>query len=116
MKWGGCVRRYLRQYLDDYVEEFEKLNIDVNALILFGSHARGEGVLSSDVDIAVVMNEPLSSRERGILRCLGDEINPYIETDLFFTHVQALEGPTHHFDTNTHIKREGIVLWGEKVT
>ena len=108
------MRDYIKKYLNDYVKEFEALNIDIHALILFGSQARGEATISSDVDIAVVMKEPLNSQERGTLRFLGEEIDEDIETNIYFTNIQALENPSHHFDTNTHIKREGIVLWQEK--
>ena len=111
------MREHIKQYLKQYVEKFEALNIaGVEALILFGSQARDSATISSDIDIAVVVSEPLDVRSRGLLRCLGDDINPHIETNLFFTTPEALESPQHHFDTNTHIKREGVALWGGLAT
>ena len=104
---------YISEYLNKYIDEFKKLSIQIHALVLFGSQARGTATISSDVDIAVVMDSSLTRRERGILRCLGEDINPYVETNLFFTTLDDLANPTHHFDTNKYIKNEGVVLWGE---
>ena len=111
------MREHIQQYLEQYIEKFEALNLDnVEALILFGSQARGSATISSDVDIAVVMREPLDVKSRGSLRCLGEDINPHIEVNLFFTTPEALDNSQHHFDTNTHIKKEGVMLWGESAT
>ena len=108
------MREHVKEYLKKYVEKFEELNLaNIEALVLFGSQARGSATISSDVDIAVVMGKPLDVESRGHLRCLGEEINPNIEANLFFTTRDALRSPNHHFDTNTHIKREGVILWGE---
>jgi predicted nucleotidyltransferase len=79
--------------------------------VLFGSQARGTATISSDVDIAVVMNENLSARERGEIICLGDEIDEEFKTSIFFTTKHALENASGIFDTNKYIKEEGIVLW-----
>ena len=107
-----CMREYIRQYLNSYVDKFKTLGLeDVESLILFGSQAKGTATISSDVDIAVVMKKPLDAASRGNLRCLGEYINPNIVTNLYFTTTEALENPQHHFDTNTYIKKEGIVLW-----
>ena len=106
------VREYIRQYLDNYVDKFKALGIkDVDSLILFGSQAKGTATISSDVDIAVVMKSPLDAASRGSIRCLGEYVNPNIVTNIYFTTSEALESPQHHFDTNTYIKKEGIILW-----
>ena len=107
----SLVKPYIQQFLIHYISKFEEVKIDVDSLILFGSHARGTAVLSSDVDIAVVMKEPLTSEERGHLRSLGEEVNDMIETNLFFTTRQAVEESTQTFDTNKYIREEGIVIW-----
>jgi len=107
------MRDYIKGYLDKYVKTFEMLNINVEALILFGSHARDTALVSSDVDIAVVMKEPLGREAKGLLRCLGDEIDEDIRVDLFFTTKEAINSAEGVFDTNRYIKEEGIVLWRE---
>ena len=101
----------VEDFLVKYIDEFCKLNIDVDSIILFGSQARGTAKISSDIDIAVVMNESLTARERGKLLCLGDEIDEHMVTNVFFTTRQALDKASDVFDTNTYIKEEGVVLW-----
>jgi predicted nucleotidyltransferase len=100
-----------KEIMDTYVREFEKKGMDVNSLILFGSQARGTATISSDIDIAVVMNAALTARERGELVCLGDEINSQVKINLFFTTKNAINDATHIFDTNKYIREEGVVLW-----
>ena len=105
------MKPYIKEYLDKFVEQFKRLNFDIDSLILFGSQARGTANLSSDIDIAVVMDKHLSPRERGTLRGLGDEIDMRIELNLFFTTRQALNDATDIFNTNKYIRDEGVVLW-----
>ena len=104
-------KKEIKNFLNQYVIEFKKLNIGVDSIILFGSQARGTATISSDIDIAVVMNKNLSARERGEIICLGDEINDEYSTNVFFTTKQALTNPSGIFDTNKYIKEEGVVLW-----
>ena len=108
------MKPYIKDYLEKYVAEFEQLNIDVKALILFGSQARGTAKVTSDVDIAVVMKDNLCHSSRGKLRCLGEDISHHIEANLFFTTQEAIDKAQHHFDTNKYIREEGVVLWQEK--
>jgi len=105
------MRIEVSQFLDEYVRSFSNLNIDVNSLVLFGSQARNTATISSDIDIAVVMNEDLSHRCRGQLLSLGDEIDPRFDVNLFFTTKSALECATNGLDTNKNIREEGIILW-----
>ena len=105
------MRPEIRRFLDEYVNQFAKLNIDVNSLILFGSQARGTATISSDIDIAVVMDHALHPRQRGELLSLGDEIDTRFDVNLFFTTKNALDNATGDFDTNKYINEEGVVLW-----
>jgi len=104
-------RPHIQEYLQKYVAKYKETGIEAEALILFGSQARGDAVLSSDIDIAVVMNVPLTSKERGMLRGIGDEVDHRIETNLFFTNRAALDAAHDIFDTNKYIREEGVVLW-----
>ncbi|MCL2574729.1 MAG: nucleotidyltransferase domain-containing protein [Defluviitaleaceae bacterium] len=61
----------MKDFLGRYLELFNASNINVDSIILFGSQARGTAMVSSDIDISVVMKESLSSQDRGHLRCLG---------------------------------------------
>lgn len=110
------IRGYIKEYLTQYIQQFEQMDVAVSAVILFGSHARGEGMVSSDVDLAMVLRSPLTRREQGLLRSLGDDIDERIDTNLFFTTPEALEMAHSDLDTNSHIKKEGIVIWEESLT
>ena len=105
------MRLHIKEFLDKFVSKFEQMDIDVDSLILFGSQAKGTAVLSSDVDIAVVMDKQLTPKERGTLRYLGDEIDADVEVNLFFTTRQALNDAVGVFDTNKYIRDEGVILW-----
>lgn len=101
----------VKDFLHKYVNEFKQLGIKIDALILFGSQARGTATISSDIDIAVVMNEPLNPEERGCLLSLGDEIDMSLATNLFFTTSDAINNAVRDLDTNNSIRKEGVVLW-----
>ena len=105
------MRQYIRESLEMFIKHFELLKYDVDALILFGSQARGTAVVSSDIDIAVVHSVPLTSQERGTLRCLGEDIGIKTEINLFFTTPQAIADAEGVFDTNKYIREEGVILW-----
>jgi len=105
------MRAEVKQFLDEYVSNFSKLNADVNSLMLFGSQARNTATITSDIDIAIIMNEDLSPQSRGQLLSLGDEIDHRFDVNLFFTTKSALECAKSNLDTNKHIREEGIILW-----
>jgi len=106
------MRQEITLFLKKYIDEFKLLDIKgVEAIILFGSQARGTARVSSDIDIAIVMEESLTPRLRGMLLSLGEDVDPRFEVNLFFTTQKALDSATKVLNTNTHIKKEGVVLW-----
>ena len=106
------MRSEIKHFLDDYLNHFKKLKIcGVNALVLFGSQARSTATISSDIDIAVIMDDDLPPLTRGQLLSLGDEIDMRFDVNLFFTTKDALECATSSLDTNKYIREEGIMLW-----
>ena len=105
------MRAEVAMFLNEYVKRFKALGIDIHSLILFGSQARDTATITSDIDIAVVMNHDLSSHDRGELLNLGDDIDMRYEVNLFFTQKKALENAVDCFDTNKYIREEGVVLW-----
>jgi len=60
-KAQDSTRKYIRQMVKRIVTQFQPDNI-----ILFGSHARGEAGLDSDVDLLIVMPVSGSKREKAI--------------------------------------------------
>jgi len=105
------MRAEIKHFINEYISRFNELGIHINSLVLFGSQAKNTATISSDIDIAVVMDEDLPPRARGELLCLGDEIDIRFNVDLFFTTKNALENATGDFDTNKYIREEGVVLW-----
>jgi len=105
------MRAEVKHFLTEYVNRFQVLNIEIDSLVLFGSQARGTATISSDIDIAVVTDNNFHTRSRGILMSLGEEIDTRFAVNLFFTTKNALENASDHFDTNKHIREEGLVLW-----
>jgi len=57
----NAVKRYIRQMVKCIVTQFQP-----DKIILFGSHARGQAGLDSDVDLLVVMPVSGSKREKAI--------------------------------------------------
>ncbi len=57
----NSTRKYIRQMVKRIVGQFQP-----DKIILFGSHARGEAGLDSDVDLLIVMPVAGSKREKAI--------------------------------------------------
>ena len=68
-------------------ELFEKQYPEVECAILFGSYARGEATGKSDIDILLVLNEPMGMKYFGIGAEIKEELNK--EVDLL-THKQLM--------------------------
>lgn len=47
-------RREIKEIIARYVGELDKLGIEVSQVILYGSHAKGEQMEDSDIDVAVI--------------------------------------------------------------
>jgi predicted nucleotidyltransferase len=81
----------------------------IRRIVLFGSEARGEAVLTSDVDIALISDEPLSRSERlAFLHKIENESYPYI--NIINTLTTDLE-TEQYMNVNYHIKREGLLIY-----
>jgi len=81
----------------------------IRYILLFGSEARGEATLTSDVDIALVSDEPLSRAERLAFSEVLEDIH-FPEVNVINTCIASLN--TDRFmDVNYHIKREGVVIY-----
>jgi predicted nucleotidyltransferase len=84
-------------------------NPKIRYIFLFGSEARGEATLTSDVDIALVSDEPLTRDERLAFASITDDVD-YPEFNIVNTLTADLD--TDEFmDVNYHIKREGLLVY-----
>lgn len=97
-------------YINQMVRDSE-IPEAVEQLILFGSYARNEADIYSDVDVAVVADETFTRTDKSNLRSYLEAFDKTIEISLFCTNKKKLEQVTDEFDANYWIKREGVLLW-----
>lgn len=84
------------------------LPIDVEKLVLFGSYARGEQNIYSDIDIAIVYKDNYTffrQQEALFQQELQEQFSDNIEINFFRTTENKTGG------ANDFIKKEGITLW-----
>ena len=80
----------------------------ISALYLFGSHARNEATILSDVDFAVVSQIP-AKVNRGCLNYAAESFD--IPCDFVYTTDKAIAASTSELDVNFQIKTKGVLLW-----
>lgn len=86
----------------------------LESIYLFGSYARGEQTLSSDIDMALVHEAcytPLCRTEELFLKMHVEEQLPELAINFFSTNREKIDTETSPMNTNTNIRQEGRVLW-----
>ncbi len=78
-------------------------NYEVDKLVLFGSRARGDNKLTSDVDIAVFV--PQNMEKKGYFIDEFDNLNTLLKIDLVF-----IDNYTDKRLIN-YIERDGIIIY-----
>jgi len=95
-------------------EIFEKIsqtqhNSKIRYVVLFGSEARGNATITSDVDIAIISDEPLTAAER---REFAEPLEAIKFPECRIINTLTADLSTENFmDVNYHIKREGVVIY-----
>ena len=108
--WRGLrLRKRTKDFLT-YMSE-RPYNPKIEYIVLFGSEARGEAVLTSDVDIAVVSAAPLSRAER-LSVDLADSDASFDDVNyrIIYTLLKDLD-TSDKMNVNYYIKREGVVIY-----
>lgn len=86
---------------------------DLEAIILFGSCARLNLCVGSDIDIAIITKNSITNRSiRGGLRSDLEDLSTRISCDLVFMTSNVMKNK----DSNRlrdNIKTDGIILWKE---
>lgn len=100
-------RDEVRTIVEEIIETSKK-DKHISAVYLFGSQARGESTINSDVDIAIVSDDP-SKVNRVFLNYTAGFYN--IPCNFVYTTNDALIEPNSPFDVNYWIKTEGVLLW-----
>ena len=79
--------------------------------LLFGSYARGDARVGSDIDIALVAHAPWETAQRSQMRDWLEDFNSNLVVNPFFTTTDKLAENEDKFDANYWIAREGVLLW-----
>ncbi len=100
-----------------FIEGIRELK-DVESVYLFGSRARGEGSIESDIDLAVVVKDRAMVKDvtRSVLDAsikIGEEMNTSGELILSPIVIEEalLKG---ELGIGKRIREEGILLWSER--
>ncbi|PIV84113.1 MAG: nucleotidyltransferase [Nitrospirae bacterium CG_4_10_14_3_um_filter_53_41] len=74
-------KQLIYQSIKRYIEELKKRNIEVVAVYLYGSHAKGKATAWSDIDVAILTEKFIgdSFDFKFLLMKIAREIDPDIE-------------------------------------
>lgn len=81
---------------------------NIKRVYLFGSQARDSATISSDIDIAIVSENP-SLIDRSSLLCAVDEFDT--KCDFVYTTQDLIDNANRELDINYSIREEGILVW-----
>ena len=105
----------------DVVPNFQKfiptiahlLPENLNNIIVFGSYARGEAKVGSDLDLALVADaaSPIERLDREITRDILSGFSEFLEISLFCTNQTKIDTTQNKFDANFWIREEGETIW-----
>ena len=85
-------------------------NEKIRYILLFGSEARGEARLTSDIDISIVSDTPLTRKERRDFLLACGDVYDRVDCRIINTLTSDL-GTDRFMDVSYHLKREGIVVY-----
>ena len=80
----------------------------IRELYLFGSYARGESTIFSDLDIAIIHGDV-----NAVNRIALNNATAHTDVDVQFTYIQAetFDTDDHPLHVSSSVKREGVLLW-----
>ncbi len=110
------MRRYDKA-LKAFAERTEKeINGSIEALVVYGSVARGEATRESDVDIMVMLNRPSSEMKEKVRRIRDDVVFEYGQAiTLDFETYSSLRKMAENDDMfASNVLEEGKALWDRK--
>ncbi|MDR2183029.1 MAG: nucleotidyltransferase domain-containing protein [Clostridiales bacterium] len=95
-----------------------RLPKNLNKIIVFGSHARGQATIRSDVDVALVFDGtgPFERMDREAVRDILDDFDDIIKIDLTCTNQTNIDETENKFNVNYWIREEGKLLWAREHT
>jgi len=87
----------------------QKCDEDILYLVLFGSEIKCKTNIKSDIDIAVISENPLDIKKRVVLHEVFDSYGEWIEYQLIYTTIENLK-TTHKLNVNFSINK-GVILY-----
>lgn len=81
----------------------------LESIILFGSCARGTIRVTSDIDLLVITQDPITRMIRGDIASTLEEELDAVHTDVIFYTKDQLENSSRLF--TTQIKKDGILIY-----
>ncbi len=123
----GTIDAELQNILDEYRDLLlAHLPGQIEQLILFGSHARGDARPDSDVDVLVVVNWPQERLPNGFYAAFSGDprwreiiniaADISLEYSIFISPTVISEHRYNEWSPLVNqVKREGIVLWPKNV-
>ena len=102
-------KRYQNKLIQDLMQLSSFEDIKIDRIVLFGSCARNEHKVGSDLDLLILSEEKLSKHITGeIASALEDELEGISTDIIFYTNAE--------FQNSTcmlvrEIRKDGIVLW-----
>ncbi|MFI3238307.1 MAG: nucleotidyltransferase domain-containing protein [Lachnospiraceae bacterium] len=113
IKASKLPHRYKKKLIKD-LEQIAKENIQgILAIVLFGSAARNDLRIGSDLDILILTNKTVEQSVRGSLASDLEEEVDGVSTDLIFYTYEDFKASTCILVQQ--IKADGIVLWEEGI-
>jgi len=87
----------------------QRYDEDILYLVLFGSEIKCKTNIRSDIDIAVISEDPLDVKKRVVLHEIFDGFGEWVEYQLIYTTIENLK-TTHKLNVNFSINK-GVILY-----
>ena len=101
------VPQSIQEQVNELVDLALNSSLDIYAVLLFGSCARGTQRCDSDIDIAIITNTEYTRQQRATLWCEFDELGA--DLIIFTKEYFAVSNST----IVDEIRKDGVILWIE---
>lgn len=97
--------------LKKFVESVShQLPDNLDKIIVFGSYARGEAKVSSDLDLALV-SDGTGMVDKWAVADVLDNFNECLKMSFFCTNQEKIDSEQHKLNANYWIREEGELIW-----
>jgi predicted nucleotidyltransferase len=98
----------------EIINKIVALGLPLSKIILFGSVARGDNTIKSDIDLGIVFTRTATNPQRRMItRTISEYETLESMTDIncFYTTEKELASATHWNNPCVGMREEGVVLW-----